>query len=128
MRFTPLAREYFSGDLSGRHRLVGALLLQVQAIQKPHQLPVGNRLCEGVRRARPLEPAALKAAIVEPEPVAIPAQELKLVSLLIAEDEPTFGERVEIERELNQGGQAIDRFAHVGRAARKMDIPDGSFG
>ena len=128
MFLTNISKRNLSSDFPNGNRVVCALLFQVQAIQKPHQLPVGNRLCEGVRRARPLEPAALKAAIVEPEPVAIPAQELKLVSLLIAEDEPTFGERVEIERELNQGGQAIDRFAHVGRAARKVDIADGSFG
>jgi len=89
---------------------------------------MGNGLRGGVRGTRPLEAAALKATIVEPEAVMVPPQQLDLVSLFVAKDEPGFGERIEIEGELHEGGQAVDGLAHVGRAAGQMDISDGSFG
>ena len=105
-----------------------SFLLQIQAIQKPHELPVGNGLRERVRGARPLEPAPLESAIVKPEAVMVPAQQLELISFFVAEDEPGFGEGIEIEGELHNGRKTVDRLAHVGRAAGDVNIARGRFG
>jgi hypothetical protein len=59
----------------------------------------------------PAEAASFQPAIVEPEAVVIPVEDLDLVALSVTKDEEAVGEEVEIEGVADECGQTVDRFA-----------------
>lgn len=99
---------------------MGLLLLNGKPVEKPPKLPTTHGEGGRARVGRPLKPAPLKAAIVEPEPIVLPMQNLELVPLAVAEDEETRSKRVQIEGLTHQDRQAVDRLAQVGAAAGQV--------
>ena len=96
-------------------------LFEGEAVEEPLQLTAADG---GGLFALPLWPAelaAFEAAVVEPEPVVIPVEDLDLVSAMVAEDEEGAGEEVELIGVAYDGGEAVDGFAQIGAAACEVD-------
>ena len=73
-------------------------LLQGEAVEQPSQLPgFDEQGLRVLRRSWPPEPPAFESAIVEPEAVVFPAQDLELVVVAVAEDEERIGEGIEVK-------------------------------
>ncbi len=92
----------YSHDYARIHGLVRALLFDRQPIEQPLQLPTRDR--HGlVRMLWPLKAPALQPAVIQPETVVIPAQDLQLVPLAVTEDEPLVRKWVAFEYNGDKG-------------------------
>lgn len=72
-------------------------LLNFKAVEQPLELPVRDLLRLTRRRGGPAETAPLQTAVIQPESVVIPAQDLEFVPIAVAKDEQTGIERIEFK-------------------------------
>ena len=63
---------------------------------------------------RPDETAAFQALAEQAQAMAIPPQNLDQITALAAKDEDMAAERIDVERRLHDGSQAIEATPHVG--------------
>lgn len=98
------------------------LLLQSQAIQEPLQLPTTDGAGPIGGMFWPAKASSLQSAIVEPEAVMIPVEDLELVSSSIAEDEEAVAEEVGFEDLADECSQAVDRLSQIGAATGEVDV------
>lgn len=102
----------------------GSLLLDGEAFHEPAELL--RRDAPGFGRiARPLEAAALEPLVDEQEAISLPQEPLDAVSAPAAEEKERAREGIHPELLLDDGGEAVDGFPHVGAAAGEIDVADG---
>ncbi len=102
----------------------GSLLLDGEAFHEPAELL--RRDAPGFGRiARPLEAAALEPLVDEQEAISLPQEPLDAVSAPAAEEKERAREGIHPELLLDDGGEAVDGFPHVGAAAGEIDFADG---
>ncbi len=96
-------------------------LREGKAIQEPAQFPLGQAegrwACCG-----PLKRSPFQSAIVEPETRMIPLEDFEFVPFAIAEHKQGRGERVQCKLLLDEGGQTVNGFSHVCRAAGQVNL------
>ena len=78
-----------------------------------------------MRWDRPRKRALLESLVQQPEPGALPVQELDSIASTVAEPEQVTAERIEVEHVLDGCGEPVDLFAHVRRAMREIDANRG---
>ena len=91
------------------------------AIQQPVQLLTGQRDHLAANLAGPLEARPLQALLPQTKAVALPVQDLHLVTLAVAEHKQLFGKRIVLQGRFNQDCQAVDTLAEVDNIPAQID-------
>ncbi len=94
---------------------MGAGLGQLQAVQKPAQLPRIN-LHDLFRRRRPMKRMLLQPFQPDAKAVIGPVKDFYKITIPVAESEKASGEKIQFELAFNQKRQPINRFPHIGGA------------
>jgi len=102
---------------------VGLPLFRRQAVKQPSKLSTRDSYCAGAMLG-PSEPTLLQPLVVQPEPIAVPVEDLDLISFPVAESKEARGERIEAEPLLHDGGQPVDGLAQIGAATRQVNLAD----
>ena len=103
---------------------MGLALVEGESVEQPAELTGRNN--EGRLIPRPLRPAELapfQAAIVKPETIMVPLENLEFIALPIAEDEQCRGKWIQSKTDLHHRREPVDRFSHVRSAARQVYAP-----
>lgn len=72
---------------------MGLTLFEGETIKQPLQLTSRDRQSDTLIRRRPLKPAALQTAVIQPKAVVIPLENPELVPAAIAENKQARRER-----------------------------------
>src|SRR5258708_7421244 len=100
---------------------MGLLLFEGQAVEQPRQLSARNARCGCLGRLGPAEASAFQTAIIEPEAVMIPHQDLEFIAATVTEDKEAAAEQIQLKDLADQGGQTVDGFSQIGVAAGQVD-------
>lgn len=93
-----------------------------EAIQKPVKVVHGDIHCSAFAgQGWPTEPAPFPAFVVEGKAVLVPMKDFDLVLALVAEDEESSLERIQLEGALDHSSKPIDGLSHVDGDAGKID-------
>ena len=84
------------------------VLLQRQSVEQPAQLSSGHPKGCHTGLCWPLESTPLQAAVIKPEAIQIPVEDLQLVSLPVAEYKQGRRKGVELEHLLYERRQPVD--------------------
>ena len=101
-------------------------LVQRQSVEQPVQLPGrdGQRLAGP--RVRPIEQPFFQPAVVEPEAIVIPEQNLELVLFPVTEHKECVGEGIELEQFLDDDREPVNRLSEVCRSSSQIHPLDNS--
>jgi len=91
------------------------------AVQQPVQLLTGQRNHFTCNLARPLEARPLQALLPQTKAVALPVQDLYLVTLAVAEHKQLIGKRIVLQGRFDQDCQAVDTLAEVDNIPAQID-------
>ena len=100
------------------------LLLDLQPIQQPCQLSLCDLYCFPIFCFLPLEVAALKPLVQQPESCPVPVEDLQLVMGPVAEDIHRIREWVLLEFILHDCRIGIDAFSQICHIRRNIDAAD----
>ena len=71
---------------------------------------------------RPGESSLFETLLVKPETILIPFKNLDAAAAPVAKDEQGGLIRIAVKPEINDGGQTINTFTHIRRAANQVDL------
>ena len=95
-------------------------LFNGQIVEKPLKLAAVDTYGLGISDTWPFESTSLQPPVVEPEPVAVPVQNLESVQTSITEHEQAIRERIKLKLATDYSRKTVDGFTHIGRSAGKI--------
>ena len=113
--------KVFSGGDACRDGGMGLALLQAQAVEEPLELASANDYALLPWLFWPLEATAHQSSVVEPEAIVVPGEDLDFVASSVAEDEEAACEEILLVNMGDDGGETVDRFAHIGSSAGEVN-------
>ncbi len=104
---------------------MGLALIQGKPVEQPLQLPAVD--FQGSRRilVGPLKGAPFQPAVMEPEPIVVPLEDLEFIPFAIAKREKTRRKRVQFELLFDQYSEPVDGLAQVGASTGEIDPLSG---